>query len=159
MNTLEKKVDTIIEMLLSSNDVEYNRAKANLLKLKDSPAMDTVNSAEDIIEQLLLDVGVPSNLSGHRYLVTTIKYCLQHLDTKPCITKVVYPEIAQKCGSSASKVERAIRHAIETAWNRNDWDVLSKYFGNTVNPMSGKPTNSEFIWRLASITRKMLREG
>ena len=69
------------------------------------------------------------------------------------MTKILYPEVAKRFNSTASRVERAIRHAIEVAWNRGDIDVLSSYFGYTVNAQKGKPTNSEFIAMLADKIR------
>ena len=75
------------------------------------------------------------------------------------ITKVLYPQVAKTFGTTPSRVERAIRHAIEVAWNRGDLDVLDKYFGNTVSASKGKPTNSEFIARVANIVRQRMKNA
>lgn len=74
------------------------------------------------------------------------------------ITKVLYPQIAQKYGTTAPRVERAMRHAIELAWNRGDVEILIKYFGYTVSSLRGKPTNSEFVAMLADHIRLNMRE-
>ena len=80
---------------------------------------------------------------------------MQDPDTLEAITKVLYPAVANLHQSTPSRSERAIRHAIETAWDRCDYAVLQHYFGNTVDPNKGKPTNSEFIARIAGIIRRM----
>ena len=159
MNMLEKKVNTIMDLLLAVSDEEYSHAKKALHELKSYNVPAPAKSVREVIEQLLLDVGVPSNLSGHRYLVATIELCMEHVDDHPAATKVIYPTVAKEYNTTASKVERALRHAIEVAWSRGDWDALSRYFGNTVNPMSGRPTNSEFMWRLANVVLQTIVEG
>lgn len=157
-STLEMKVDTIIDALMSNTDEGYDRAMAKLQELRSLPAAGPVRDVEDIIEQILLEVGVPSNLTGHRYLLAAIKFCTKCTDNHPTITKVIYPEVAKMCGTTASRVERGIRHAIEVAWERADLNALRKYFGNTINPKSYKLSNSEFIWRLTNVARKQLQQ-
>ncbi len=102
----------------------------------------------DIIHQL----GVPAHIKGYHYLRTAILSSLDNPDLLESVTKLLYPTVAQKYSTTSSRVERAIRHAIEIAWDRGDLDVLNSYFGYTVNTCKGKPTNSEFI---ALVTDKL----
>ena len=84
---------------------------------------------------------------------------VEDMDVINAVTKVLYPEVAQKFGTTASRVERAIRHAIEVAWDRGDLDTLQKYFGFTVSNSKGKPTNSEFIAMIADRLQLQRRQG
>lgn len=93
----------------------------------------------------LKELGVPANLRGHLYLSKAVELCRSNKDYMYNITKMLYPEIAKEYNTTSSRVERAIRHAIETAFDRISADLVYKYFGNTVRAHSGKATNSEFI--------------
>ena len=84
---------------------------------------------------------------------------VEDMDVINAVTKVLYPEVAKKFGTTASRVERAIRHAIEVAWDRGDLETLQKYFGYTVSNSKGKPTNSEFIAMIADRLTLQRREG
>ncbi len=99
-----------------------------------------------IITEVLKEIGVPSHIKGYKYLRDAIEYCMQNPVVS--VTKELYPEVAKKNYTTASRVERAIRHAIEVAWDRGDVDVLTQYFGCTISMERGKPTNSEFIFRI-----------
>lgn len=90
-------------------------------------------------------IGVPAHVKGYRYIRFAIQRCVEDREMVECVTKSLYPEVARKFNTTASRVERAIRHAIELAWDRGDLDALQKCFGYTVSPLKGKPTNSEFI--------------
>lgn len=102
----------------------------------------------DIIHQL----GVPAHIKGYHYLRAAILSSIDNPDLLDSVTKLLYPTVAQKFNTTSSRVERAIRHAIEIAWDRGDLDILNSFFGYTVNTCKGKPTNSEFI---ALITDKL----
>ena len=108
---------------------------------------------EQIIEQLLLNAGMPTHIKGFRFTVTAIRLILEDPEMMDGITKWLYPEIARIHDSTPCRVERAIRHGIEVAWSRGDINVLYDYFRNTVDGNRGKPTNSEFLTRMAYITR------
>lgn len=102
------------------------------------------------IEDMLLELGIPTSLFGHGYLIVAVKlYADNQLSCNPSMTKVVYPTVANVFKTTPSRVERAIRHAIEVSFSRIDSCVVSSYFGGTINKGSGKPTNSEFIATLA----------
>ncbi|MDR2360017.1 MAG: sporulation transcription factor Spo0A [Oscillospiraceae bacterium] len=98
-------------------------------------------SATDIIHE----VGVPAHIKGYQYLRDAIIRVVNNPDIINSVTKVLYPDVAERFNTTASRVERAIRHAIEVAWDRGDIDILQKYFGYTISNIKGKPTNSEFI--------------
>lgn len=105
-----------------------------------------------VISDIMRQIGVPAHIKGYHYLRTAIRYCLDDNEMLSSVTKILYPSVAKKYKTTSSRVERAIRHAIEVAWDRGDVDVLSSYFGYTIQSERGKPTNSEFI---AMITDKI----
>lgn len=97
------------------------------------------------VTAIIHEIGVPAHIKGYQYLREAIIYTVNDMDAINAVTKVLYPAVAHKFGTTASRVERAIRHAIEVAWDRGDLETLQKYFGYTVSNSKGKPTNSEFI--------------
>ena len=106
-------------------------------------------SMESRVTAIIHDVGVPAHIKGYQYLREAILIAVDDMDVINAVTKVLYPAVAKKFGTTSSRVERAIRHAIEVAWDRGDLETLQKYFGYTVNGAKGKPTNSEFIALIA----------
>lgn len=100
---------------------------------------------ESQITSVLREIGIPAHIMGYRYLKDAITLSINDRDYLNAITKTLYPEIASINNTTSSRVERAIRHAIEVAWTRGNMEVLDEIFGYTVNPNSGRPTNSEFI--------------
>ena len=98
-------------------------------------------------------IGIPSHIKGFTYLRTAICSTYYNPEFIGQITKQLYPEIAKKYKSSSSKVERAIRHAIEVSWNRGNWDLMEEIFGHSVDIDRAKPTNSEFIVTIADKLR------
>lgn len=113
------------------------------------------NSDEAAITEILHQIGVPAHIKGYQFLRDAILLTTADPDYINAVTKRLYPEIAKRNGTTASRVERAIRHAIEVAWDRGDVDTLNSYFGYTIHNLRGKPTNSEFI---AMISDKMRLE-
>ena len=106
-------------------------------------------SLEAQITSIIHEIGVPAHIKGYQYLREAILLTVENMDVINAVTKVLYPEVAKHFGTTASRVERAIRHAIEVAWDRGDLETLQKYFGYTVSNTKGKPTNSEFIAMIA----------
>ena len=106
-------------------------------------------SLEAEVTAIIHDVGVPAHIKGYQYLREAILIAVADMDVINAVTKVLYPEVAKRYNTTASRVERAIRHAIEVAWDRGDLETLQKYFGYTVSNVKGKPTNSEFIAMIA----------
>lgn len=100
---------------------------------------------EGEITEILHEIGIPAHIKGYMYLRTAILETYLNVDFLGQITKVLYPEIAKKYATTASRVERAIRHAIEVAWNRGNIDAIDDIFGYTISASKAKPTNSEFI--------------
>ena len=105
------------------------------------------------VTAILHEVGVPAHIKGYQYLREAIIIVVQNMDAINAVTKVLYPEVAKRFNTTPSRVERAIRHAIEVAWDRGDLETLQGYFGYTVNSAKGKPTNSEFIAMIADRIR------
>ena len=98
---------------------------------------------------IIHEVGVPAHIKGYQYLRESIIIAVNDMDVINAVTKILYPEVAKRFNTTPSRVERAIRHAIEVAWDRGDLETLQKYFGYTVSNTKGKPTNSEFIAMIA----------
>jgi len=114
---------------------------------------------ETRITAIIHDVGVPAHIKGYQYLREAIHIAVMDMDVINAVTKVLYPEVAKHFGTTPSRVERAIRHAIEVAWDRGDLETLQKYFGYTVSNTKGKPTNSEFIAMIADRLRLERRQA
>ncbi len=112
----------------------------------------TQQSLEEDVTEMIHEVGVPAHIKGYQYLREAIIMSVNNMDMLNSITKVLYPGIAKKYQTTPSRVERAIRHAIEVAWSRGKMDTLDDLFGYTISNGKGKPTNSEFI---ALITDKI----
>ena len=104
---------------------------------------------ESQVTAIIHEVGVPAHIKGYQYLREAIIIAVNDMDVINAVTKVLYPEVAKRFNTTPSRVERAIRHAIEVAWDRGDLETLQKYFGYTVSNAKGKPTNSEFIAMIA----------
>ncbi len=117
---------------------------------------DKDNSTPDIetqVTKIIHQIGVPAHIKGYQYLRTAILLTVKDSDIINSVTKILYPSVAKKYQTTTSRVERAIRHAIEVAWDRGDVDTLNSYFGYTIQNNRGKPTNSEFIAMIADNLR------
>ena len=108
---------------------------------------------ESQVTKIIHQIGVPAHIKGYQYLRTAILLTIQDSDIINSVTKILYPSVAKKYATTTSRVERAIRHAIEVAWDRGDVDTLNSYFGYTIQNNRGKPTNSEFIAMIADNLR------
>jgi len=104
---------------------------------------------ETRVTNMLHEIGIPAHIKGYHYLRDAIIMAVEDMDVLNAITKVLYPTVAKKYQTTSSRVERAIRHAIEVAWSRGKLDTLDELFGYTVSTGKGKPTNSEFIALIA----------
>ena len=107
------------------------------------------NNLQISVTKILHELGVPSHIKGYQYIREGIMLIYNNPDMIGGITKELYPEIASKYDTTVSRVERAIRHAIEVSWNRGDWDLMEEIFGHSVDIDKAKPTNSEFIVTVA----------
>jgi two-component system response regulator (stage 0 sporulation protein A) len=153
MTLFEKKLDAVMRYIVSDHEAERSAIRKEIRDLlADAPSED--GGLEYEVRRVLLDIGVPESLKGHRCLVKAICAACRRPDLIGWITKDIYPTVAKELGMTPSKVERTIRHAIEVAWDRGDLDTLRRYFGNTVSPAKGRPTNAEFIARIANVIRQ-----
>lgn len=111
------------------------------------------NNLQISISKMLHELGMPSHIKGYNYVREAINMVYENPDMVGGITKELYPELASKFDTTVSRVERAIRHAIEVSWNRGDWDLMEEIFGHSVDVDKAKPTNSEFIVTVADKLR------
>ena len=117
------------------------------------PSVDPENTLEADITSIIREIGIPAHIKGYQYIREAIMMTVNDMNLLNYITKLLYPTIAKKYKTTSSSVERAIRHAIEVAWNRGKIDVLEEMFGYTISAGKGKPTNSEFIALIADKLR------
>ena len=114
---------------------------------------------ETMVTNIIHEIGVPAHIKGYQYLREAIIIAVNDMDVINAITKVLYPQVAKTFQTTPSRVERAIRHAIEVAWDRGDLDTLQRFFGYTVSNTKGKPTNSEFIALIADKLQLQLKSS
>ena len=120
-------------------------------------SFNTERDLELMITEIIHQIGVPAHIKGYHYLRDAIMLSVKDQEYINSITKLLYPTIAKMHSTTSSRVERAIRHAIEVAWDRGDINILDSYFGYTINVGRGKPTNSEFIAMIADKLRLRLK--
>lgn len=125
--------------------------------IKDNVVTDP--QLELMITEIIHQIGVPAHIKGYHYLRQAIMLSVKDSEIINSVTKLLYPTVAKKNSTTSSRVERAIRHAIEVAWDRGDIDVLNSYFGYTIQNERGKPTNSEFIAMISDKLRLRLKIG
>lgn len=140
-DTFSDKIDMILK----------NRSNSSASSDKNDAA-DKIDM-ETQVTRIIHQIGVPAHIKGYQYLRTAILMTISDNDVINSVTKVLYPSVAKKYQTTTSRVERAIRHAIEVAWDRGDVDTLNSYFGYTIQNSRGKPTNSEFIAMIADNMR------
>ena len=123
-----------------------------------APTNQSANSSLEIrVTEIIHQIGVPAHIKGYQYLRDSILMAIEDEDIINPVTKRLYPAVAKKHSTTSSRVERAIRHAIEVAWDRGDVDILNSYFGYTIHNSRGKPTNSEFIAMISDKFRLQLK--
>lgn len=132
------------------SDLEKRILDINKKKKKESKNIDFYhNNLQISITKILHELGIPSHIKGYQYIREAIGIIYERPETIGGITKELYPELAEKFDTTVSRVERAIRHAIEVSWNRANWSLMEEIFGNSVDIDKAKPTNSEFIVTIA----------
>lgn len=135
-------------------DLESRILELSNFELKENKNINLFHSGLQMsITKILHDLGVPSHIKGYQYIKEGIMLIYENPSMIGGITKELYPEIANKYNTTVSRVERAIRHAIEVSWNRGDWDLMDEIFGHSVDVDKAKPTNSEFIVTVADKLR------
>ena len=140
-DTFSDKIDMILKNRSNSSASSYKTNAADKIDM------------ETQVTRIIHQIGVPAHIKGYQYLRTAILMTISDNDVINSVTKVLYPSVAKKYQTTTSRVERAIRHAIEVAWDRGDVDTLNSYFGYTIQNSRGKPTNSEFIAMIADNMR------
>ncbi len=138
------------------DSILQRRSKPNVT-LQQYPTAKNSEDLETQVTQIIHQIGVPAHIKGYQYLRTAILMTINDSEIINSVTKVLYPSVAKKYSTTTSRVERAIRHAIEVAWDRGDVDTLNSYFGYTIQNNRGKPTNSEFIAMIADNLRLKLK--
>ena len=144
----DQLVQKILHCASKKMEVEKRPSVSSLTVNKiDQRQLDTT------ITSIIKEIGVPAHIKGYAYLREAIQMVYFDIELLSSVTKILYPEIAKKFNTTSSRVERAIRHAIEVAWNRGSYENISELFGYTVHHMKSKPTNSEFIAMIADKIR------
>lgn len=131
---------------------DSNEKRKSVLQPQVSQKMDQ-RQLDTTITAIIKEIGVPAHIKGYSYLREAIQMVYYDIELLGSVTKILYPEIAKKFNTTPSRVERAIRHAIEVAWNRGNYESISEMFGYTVHHLKSKPTNSEFIAMIADKIR------
>jgi Response regulator containing a CheY-like receiver domain and an HTH DNA-binding domain len=131
---------------------------AQLIRQGMPASRQSEQSLEAAVTDIIHEIGVPAHIKGYQYLREAIVITVNDMEAINAVTKVLYPTVAKKFGTTPSRVERAIRHAIEVAWDRGDLETLQRFFGYTISNIKGKPTNSEFIAMIADSLSLKRRE-
>jgi two-component system response regulator (stage 0 sporulation protein A) len=141
----ELKNDVVVQMKSITKEIKAPYVSIN--------KVNSAQSLEAYITNVIHEVGIPAHIKGYQYLREAITLAVNDMEIINSITKMLYPTLARKFKTTPSRVERAIRHAIEVAWSRGQIDVTNSMFGNTISAAKGKPTNSEFIAMIADKLR------
>ena len=150
---MQKPCDTALLLSRIRRFALSGREGAACQELADAPQ----RSLEAGVTEIIHEIGIPAHIKGYQYVRAAIVLAVERPAIINAVTKELYPEVARRYGTTPSRVERAIRHAIEVAWDRGDVETLQRFFGYTVSNIKGKPTNSEFIAMIAdriSLQRK-----
>ena len=138
------------------SDLAYRISRHTFVQANFSPKVKAPSPEVNLemrVTQIIHDIGVPAHIKGYQYLRDGIIMTVNDMEIINAITKILYPTVAKHYKTTSSRVERAIRHAIEVAWDRGDVETLQQFFGYTVSNVKGKPTNSEFISMIADRIR------
>ena len=152
-NNREFQVVITVPSIRGEEENTLDLQKINAVAAPEEKNYDLEQDVTDMIHE----IGVPAHIKGYQYLRDAIILSVNDMEMLNSITKILYPTIAKKYRTTASRVERAIRHAIEVAWNRGRMETLDDMFGYTINTGKGKPTNSEFIALIADKIRLKYR--
>ena len=155
MTLLAQKVDAIARSLLANDLTDRNAALTDLAVLMKKP-QNCADGVEAVTRNLLIELGIPENLRGSRYLIKAIELVVQDSSLLDSICKRLLPAVGEHFERTWMEVEHAIRNVIQRAFERADREVLYRYFGNTVSSDMGSPTNAEFIARCANIIRERI---
>ena len=148
MSALEEKVDALMRYCVAESAGLRHHYHCDLQAMLADGRKDDLSAR---IDRALCDLGIPDHLLGYRYLQTAIDFAVSNPDAVHCLTSLLYPSVARRYGTTAQLVERAIRHAVESGWSRCSERMRELYFGGKIRPGRQKPTNAEFIARIANI--------
>lgn len=158
MENLEKQMTALLRLCAAETEEERTALRRELRRVLNGMDQEAADP-ERIIRQILLELGAPDHLVGHPYIIYAVMLVVEDGMYIHNITFGLYPQVAAKFDTTAARVERAIRNLIEVTWTRGDWEVLRRYFGNTISSDKGKPTNGEFIARIANVVKAKIREA
>ncbi len=153
LNLLERRIREVKKGLDANPVINVTTSKKNTYVVANT------ESLEGLITNIIHEVGVPAHIKGYQYIREAIALAVKDMEVINSITKQLYPTLAKKFKTTPSRVERAIRHAIEVAWARGKMDVNNEMFGNTISVSKGKPTNSEFIAMIADKLRLEMKSA
>ena len=164
MITLEQKIDLIMRHAVAEDPELKNHLRNEIVRVLSDTSESTTdissvtdNVINDVIEDLLKELGAPCHLSGYEQTIYAMKLIISDSDYLEAVTYKLYPTVAKKFHSTPSRVERNIRHVIESAWSRQDLENAYRIFGNTISIDKGKPTNSEFLACCAKVVKRRIR--
>lgn len=158
MSILEKKVEAMMQLCVADNERDREKIREEIRYYLMQRQRDSMDPEQEI-RRILLELGAPDHLVGHPYVIRAILLVIQDRVYINSITFGLYPQLAVEFDTTPARVERAIRHLIEVTWSRGDLDILEKYFGNTVSASRGKPTNGEFIARMANVVKAKVQRA
>ncbi len=156
MDVLSNRIRDMFSSQVSNESIRRTSSSVSSLSSSLDVKTKSANTALDLeseITNIIHEIGVPAHIKGYMYLREAITLVVNDIELLSAVTKELYPAIAKKYNTTASRVERAIRHAIEVAWSRGQVDTINKLFGYTIHNEKGKPTNSEFIAMVADKLR------
>ena len=156
MRYLEKRVDALMRLCVADRETDREQVRQELRKLMEYDRLGRFDPEQEI-RRILLELGAPDHLVGHDYVVQGILLVIQDRMYINNITFGLYPQLAVMFDTTPARVERAIRHLIEVTWARGDFETTQRYFGNIVSASKGKPTNGEFIARIANEIRQRIK--
>jgi len=158
MSNLEKRVDALMRLCAAEEDADRGLIREEIKRMLERRQNGRLDPEQEI-RKILLELGAPDHLVGHPYVIRGILLVIGDQLYINHITFGLYPQLAVEFDTTPARVERAIRHLIEVTWSRGDIDVLEKYFGNTISAARGKPTNGEFIARMANVVKLRMRQA
>ena len=156
MRNSDAILNCLVNIILAPNPVARKKSMEELEQLRQDNTICR-RDPEEIVRRILLEISAPDHMVGHPYIVSAVLMIVEDWKWIDNITYGLYPKIASDFDTSPSRAERAIRNAIEVAWSRAPIECLEKYFGNIVSPDKGKPTNGEFLARMANIVKMELK--
>lgn len=157
MSHLEKQVNALMRLCTAEKEADRQKARTEVMALLGSQSGST--DPETLIREILLELGAPENLLGHPFMVEAILLVVEDRTYIDNVVFGLYPQVAAHFDTTAARVERALRHLVEVIFDRGDWAVLQRYFGNTISPSRGKTTNSEFIARIANVVKQRMKDA